>query len=129
MVVLVVDDEPDLRELLKDEFEMAGWTVLEARSGEEAYGILQKNRFDAVVTDVRMPGGSGLDLLRRYAKTLDTTPNAGKLPFFVLLTGFADLDEAEAMALGAGALIQKPFDLRQMMATVKAGARGTATTP
>lgn len=120
LTLLVVDDEPDLRELLKDEFEMQGSRVLEAESGEAALSQLRKHRVDAVISDVRMPGGSGMELLRRFVRELPTLPNAGKMPVFILLTGFADVEDAEARALGASALIQKPFDLKALREIVRA---------
>ena len=61
--ILVVDDEPDLRELLADEFEYAGHKPFLASNGKEAYDLCTNEEFDAVISDVRMPGGDGIELL------------------------------------------------------------------
>lgn len=105
LVVLVVDDEPDLRDILKDEMSMLGATVLESASGNEALQVVQKNKIDLILTDVRMPNGDGVALLKAV-KSIDTHS-----PIVIMLTGDSYITSDEIFSLGAAALFMKPFDL------------------
>ena len=107
--VLVVDDEPLLRSAIAFDFKRRGCRVLEAATGSEAYEVVKANVIDAVVSDVRMPNGDGIELLKRISLL------EGFKPVVVLLTGFADLTEADAIALGARGLLEKPIDRKLMM--------------
>ena len=64
-LILVVDDEPGIREMVRAALRYDGHSVVAAASGEEALGILKKDSFDLLVTDLSMPGMSGVDLLRK----------------------------------------------------------------
>jgi CheY-like chemotaxis protein len=101
--VLVVDDEPDLRELVILELQEAGFQTLEAPNGKVAFEIVQKEQVDVVVTDVRMPGGGGVELLDEIKKRNPESPAV------IMVTGFADLGVDEAFDRGAEALISKPY--------------------
>lgn len=106
--VLIVDDEPDLREILAYSFTEWGWKVSEASSGNEATERLSAEGFDLIVSDIRMPGGSGVDLtIAVRTKLLLTTP-------IILVSGFSDIDIVKAKALGAQHLMSKPFDLDEL---------------
>lgn len=101
--ILIVDDEPELRELIAEEMDYSGAKVKQASGGREALDILKNNLMDVVLSDVRMPNGDGVELLE----------NAMKLPnrlCFILITGFADITEAQALQKGAVALFTKPTD-------------------
>jgi DNA-binding response OmpR family regulator len=102
---LVVDDEPDLREILRDELEFAGAQLAEAENGVQALALTQKQKFDAVVSDIRMPGGDGMTLARQLK-----AQGAGS-PVVFLVTGFADFTPAEAYEIGVEGFIYKPFNL------------------
>lgn len=103
--ILVVDDEPDLREILKDEFEFTGAKVLEAPNGKVAIEMVKTNDIDCVVSDIRMPGGDGIYMLRAIKQY-----NFRK-PAVILTTGFADIHPSEAFEIGVEGFITKPFDL------------------
>lgn len=105
---LVVDDEPDLREILTDEFRYAGGEVIEAANGAVALGIYKKEKPDAVVSDIRMPGGDGVTL----AKAIKAIDPAESRVF--LISGFADLIPADAYALGVEGFFTKPFQLEEV---------------
>lgn len=111
--VLVVDDEPDLREILADEFTFAGARVLTAENGKSAYEIVKRDRVDAVVSDIRMPGGSGVELLENIRK------NHPAKPVVVLMTGYADLSSEDAFHKGAEGVFAKPCDLEDVLKCVK----------
>lgn len=111
--VLVVDDELELRSAVVFDLERRGCTIFEAACGADAIKIVEKNQIDIIVSDVRMPNGDGIELLKRIR---ETHPN---LPIVLLATGFADLSESEALNLGAYALIEKPFDRQKMLSLLE----------
>ena len=113
-IVLLVDDEADLRDILKDELEYHGFGVLDAVNGRRAFELAQANRggFDAILTDIRMPGGSGIELL-------DNVVSAGLgVPVF-LLSAFSDLTDADARARGAAGLFSKPCDFDEVIGAIR----------
>ena len=101
--VLVVDDEPSFRALLRDILEEAGHGVTEARDGAEALAFLEKGAFDLVLTDRQMPKVDGLELVRRVRVRRSPPP-------VVVLTAHGSIPEAvEAVRLGAADYITKPL--------------------
>lgn len=102
--ILIVDDEKDIRGVLKDEFELEDATVIEAENGESALLALKNNQIDFIVSDVKMPIMSGDRLLDEVRKLNPL------LPKVILVTGFADLTEADAIQRGAEKMFRKPFD-------------------
>lgn len=113
-VVLVVDDDDDLREVVAQDFASKGYEVRTAASGDEAFRLVQQAPVDLVLSDLRMPSGDGIDLLKQIV-ALDAPR-----PAVILMTGFADLNSEQARALGAAALVGKPFDRSALFATVRA---------
>lgn len=111
--VLVVDDEGAIRYSVSKTLQRVGYNVSEAASGEEALEIMKKQHFDVVLTDIRMPGLTGVELLRRIK---ETAPDA----IVILMTGYASLGTAvEALRLGAHDYLIKPSssqDIRQSVA-------------
>lgn len=107
--VLVVDDEVDLREIICEDFELMGATVFNAGNGKVAFDMAQEILPDAIVSDIRMAGGDGIELLKRV-RSSSLTP----APKVVLITGFADLTVEEATSMGAQGMLPKPFNLRQL---------------
>ena len=107
--ILVVDDEPDLREILRDELEFAGATLAEAENGTQALTLAKAQKFDAIISDIRMPGGDGLTLAKNI-KGQD-----GVNPVMFLVTGFAYVAPAEAYEIGVEGFIYKPFNLGPVM--------------
>lgn len=106
--LLVVDDEPAMLRLLKDSFESGGHRVLEASSAEQALEVLDKEPVDLVLTDQRMQGMTGTELLLEIGKRRLSTG-------VILITGFATLESAmEAMRLGALDVVQKPLNLSEL---------------
>jgi len=115
--VLVVDDEPALRKTLRTSLTASGFTVEEARSGEEAVQSIQQQPFDLVLLDINMPGISGIDACRRIRGLY---PQAG-----IVMITVRDLEEDKVRALEAGAddYITKPFKLRELTARLRAVLR------
>jgi CheY-like chemotaxis protein len=110
--LLVVDDETDLRDIVASELEFMGAKVFQAENILTAKDLLKKHSIDLIVSDIRMPGGTGIDLLN-YLKAIDV-----HRPPIILITGFADITVEEAHALGAEAIMNKPFKLDDLIATV-----------
>jgi CheY-like chemotaxis protein len=107
--ILIVDDEVDLREIVASELEFAGATIFQAENVLSAQEILDQQQVDLIVSDIRMPGATGIDLLK-YIKSRDV-----KSPPIILITGFADITLQDAYHLGAEALINKPFKLEELI--------------
>jgi CheY-like chemotaxis protein len=125
--ILVVDDEDDLREIARDEFELHGAKVFEAPNGRKAWELLAELPLpsfpDLVMTDLRMPGGDGLELLTKitehYAQKVSQLPSeeVPDLPPVLLVTGFSDLAPAVIYSLGAAGVLQKPYNLDDLVQT------------
>lgn len=112
--ILIVDDEQDLREILSEDFALHGATVLTAENGLVAYDIAMRELPDVILSDVRMPGGDGVELLQRIRAVCKKTP-----PYVFLLTGFSDLAPDQAAALGCQGLVPKPFVLKNLREQVR----------
>jgi len=110
--ILIVDDEPDLREAIAFDFRRKKFHVLTAASGREAFGIVEKEKIDIVLSDVRMPDGDGVELLDKI-KARDAA-----LPVVMFITGFADITLEEAYDKGVDAIFSKPFDRKALMDAV-----------
>jgi len=117
--VLIVDDEPSLRKVLRTSLSAGGFTVEEARSGEEALGVAQHKAFDLVLLDINMPGIGGVEACRRLR---DLSPRAG-----IVMVTVRDQEDDKVQALEAGAddYITKPFRLRELIARLRAVLRRT----
>jgi two-component system response regulator PilR (NtrC family) len=103
--ILVVDDERSMRELLAIVLKREGYDVLLAENGRTAIGLLEKETVDVLISDIKMPDLSGVDVLRE-AKRID--PDI----LGIMITAFASTDTAvEAMRLGACDYLSKPFDV------------------
>lgn len=111
--VLVVDDEEMLREAFAFDLKRRKYQVFTAGGGEDAWAMLQKSPVDIVVSDVRMPKGDGVSLLR---KIKDLNPYR---PIVILVTGYADISLEQAYDLGAEAVFPKPFDRLQLLAALE----------
>ena len=115
--VLVVDDHADMAEMVADDLCDRGYEGVAATSGAEAVRLLQTQRFDALVTDLRMPDIDGLALLRA-SQSLDPSRPV------ILMTAFMAIDTAmRAFEVGAYQYMMKPFRL-EVLAQVLAKALG-----
>ena len=111
--ILIVDDEEMLRDLLQNVFRTEGAAVTTAESSQKALQLCQNQSFDAVITDVRMPGGDGVSLIRKLREQLKICP------LFFVCSGFSDLAEGTTTALGVQRVFEKPFNLREMISEVR----------
>ena len=113
--ILVVDDEPGMRNFLVKTLAPRAGEVMAAGTAEEAEELLQRHRFDLVILDITLPGKSGIVLLQ----DMRAQGNGCEV---VLITAFADLDTAiEALRAGAGDFLLKPFRVAQVLGACKHG--------
>jgi len=111
--LLVVDDERSMRELLSIVLRREGYDVMLAENGGMAVDCLERGRFDLLISDIKMPDMSGVDVLRA-AKRIDSDIVA------IMITAFAAADTAiEAMRLGAHDYLSKPFDVDELKIKVR----------
>jgi DNA-binding NtrC family response regulator len=115
--LLLVEDKNELRAMLRKALERAGYTVDEAADGPAAIQKVRARRYLLVITDLKMPGASGLDVLRETKQADATIP-------VILLTAFGSVEEAvTAMKEGAFDFLQKPVDLDHLKLLVQRAAR------
>jgi two-component system response regulator HydG len=111
--VLVIDDDPGVRSTLSATLKLAGFAAETAESGEAGLDLALTGLFDVILTDMRMPGISGLEVLRRLRERLVDTA-------LIIMTGFGTVEEAvEAMKLGAVDFVQKPFFAEELLMRVR----------
>ncbi|MEM7279697.1 MAG: sigma-54 dependent transcriptional regulator [Pseudomonadota bacterium] len=114
---LIVDDEPDIRELLSMTLEVMGIHVTPAAGVEEAKGLLKAQTFDVCLTDMRMPDGDGLELLAWMQEHVPTLPVA-------MITAHGSVETAvQALKLGAFDFISKPLDVSNLRAIINGALR------
>ena len=113
--ILVVDDEPDIRQVLLDRMSSFGYVVETAIDGREALDALQRGGFDGMLLDMRMPKTEidGMEVLRRTRKS---HPD---LPVVVVTALSVQQQAAQAVAEGARAYLLKPFDASQLKQVVE----------
>src|SRR5271155_4904534 len=103
--VLLVEDKSELRAMLRKALERAGYTVDEAPDGTAAIDKVRRRRYLFVLSDLKLPGHSGIDVLRESKRVEPSLP-------VILMTAYGSVDEAvTAMKEGAFDFIQKPIDL------------------
>lgn len=117
--ILLVDDEPALREPLARYLEMQGFQVTEAASAAEARATLGAVRFDLVLLDVMMPGEDGLSLCRHLAE-------ARRLPVIFLTARGEATDRIVGLEIGADDYVVKPFEPRELVARIRSVLRRAA---
>lgn len=119
--ILVVDDEKNQREILETILSGEGYDVTTASSGEAAMKFVESRRFDLVLTDLKMAGMSGLELLKELT-------NFDKSIIVILLTAHGSVDSAvDALRLGAFDYLQKPYDKDKLLETVSRALQKLST--
>ena len=114
--ILVADDERDIRELVAYRLSRAGYTVIQARDGEEAYQLAAAGQdLDLAVLDVMMPRLNGLDLTFR----LRQSPLTAHLPVLLMSASVQEADIARGLSAGANSYLTKPFTPDELLARVR----------
>jgi phosphate regulon transcriptional regulator PhoB len=123
--ILIVDDEPDIVDLVSYNLKKDGFRVTTASDGEAALHKIRKDRFDLVVLDLMLPGIQGVELcriIRNDPKTADT-------PIIMLTAKGEEVDRVIGLESGADDYMTKPFSSRELIARIKAVLRRTAEKP
>ncbi|MBP5493369.1 MAG: response regulator transcription factor [Clostridiales bacterium] len=116
--VLVVDDDPNIVEVLRLYFDKDGYAVISCLSGDRALETFQTSQPDLVVLDLMLPGKDGYDICREIRKTSD-------VPIIMLTARSDTLDKVVGLELGADDYVPKPFEPKELLARVKAVLRRT----
>lgn len=114
--VLVVDDEPAIRRLLKTSLAAAGYDVVEAATGEEGWAVFNRMKPDLVLLDLGLPDIDGKEVIRRIR-------GAGLVPIIVLSIRNDERGKVEALDLGADDYLAKPFGMDELNARLRAALR------
>lgn len=121
--ILVVDDEPQIRRVMRTTLAANGYEVADARTGEEVMSRLGPGAFDLVLLDINMPGLGGLETCRAIR-------DAQRSVAIIMLTvRNAEHDKVHALDAGADDYITKPFSMPELLARIRAALRRTAPAP
>ena len=112
--ILVADDEAHILHVVSLKLANAGFEVITARDGDEAFESLATTPVDLVITDFQMPGMTGLELARRVHRT----PGKSQLPMILLTAHGLALEQVELNHAGISACLSKPFSPRELLARV-----------
>ena len=115
--VLIVDDERSIRVSLRTILSGLGFVIVEAARGEEALSLVRTAQFDVVLLDINMPGIGGIEVCRTMRRT------APRLPIVMLTVQGSEDRKVEALDAGADDYITKPFQLRELIARLRAAVR------
>jgi two-component system KDP operon response regulator KdpE len=118
--VLIVDDEPQIRRVLRTTLTSQGYAVLEAKSGEEALEKFRSGHPSLILLDANMPGVSGLDACREIRQSSD-------VPIIMLTVRDSERDKVQALDAGADDYVVKPFGAQELMARIRVALRRTAS--
>jgi phosphate regulon transcriptional regulator PhoB len=122
--ILVIDDEPDIVELVAYNLQREGFGVGKAYEGGEALAKLKQQHFDLIILDLMLPGIQGLELCR----IIRSSPETAQLPIIMLTAKGEEVDKVLGLEMGADDYLAKPFSPRELMARIKALLRRSAPT-
>ena len=121
-VVLLVDDDPAIRDSLSKELRNAGYTVVAATNGAEGVAAAQSHAPDVILTDLAMPRSDGFELISAIRAS-------SAVPIIVLSVRGGDADKVRALDLGADDFVTKPFSVTELLARIRAQLRRTSASP
>jgi two-component system, cell cycle response regulator DivK len=113
--ILVVEDQEDNRQILRDLLGNAGFNLIEAENGEEALAAVAKQRPDLILMDIQLPMMDGYEATRR----IRANPEMKDVPIIAVTSYALTGDEAKALAAGCTAYVTKPFSPRALLAKVR----------
>jgi two-component system KDP operon response regulator KdpE len=118
--ILVVDDEPQIRRVMRSTLSAQGYVITEAKSGEEGIESVRKERPDLVLLDMNMPGMGGIEACREIRRASDA-------PIIMLTVRKAERDKVAALDAGADDYVVKPFGFEELLARIRAALRRHST--
>ena len=114
--ILVVDDEPQLRRVMRTTLTDLGYTVIDAKTGEDALELLRHDQPDLILLDLNMPGIGGLETCRAIRETSD-------VPIIILSVRNTEREKVQALDAGADDYVSKPFGIQELLARIRAALR------
>lgn len=111
--ILIVDDDPEMLDLIAEHFSVFGFKVYKTNSGNSALDILKEESVNIVISDIHMEDGNGIDLLNAIKSKNVFTPS------FYFISGYSDHQLREVMSMGADGLFHKPFDASTLRSSIK----------
>jgi len=118
--ILVVDDEPQIRRVMRSTLTSHGYVISEAKNGEEAIELARKEKPDLILLDVNMPGISGIETCREIRR-------GSNAPIIMLTVRSAERDKVLALDAGADDYVTKPFGIEELLARIRAALRRYST--
>jgi two-component system, cell cycle response regulator DivK len=114
--ILVVEDQEDNRQILRDLLGNAGYELIEAENGEEALAAVARQRPDLILMDIQLPVMDGYEATRR----IRTNPDLKSVPIIAVTSYALAGDESKALAAGCDGYVSKPYSPRELLAKVRA---------
>lgn len=114
--ILIADDEPQIRRVLRSTLSSQGYVILDAKTGEDAIEIVRKEKPDLVLLDVNMPGMGGIEACREIRR-------ATEAPIIMLTVRNGERDKVLALDAGADDYVVKPFGIEELLARIRAALR------
>jgi two-component system KDP operon response regulator KdpE len=114
--ILVIDDEPQIRRVLRATLSSRGYVIVDAKTGEEGIELTRKDKPDLILLDVNMPGMGGLEACREIRR-------GSNAPIIMLTVRNAERDKVAALDAGADDYVVKPFGIEELLARVRAALR------
>lgn len=119
--ILVVDDEPDIVELITYNLKKEGFDVSQAFDGNEALAKIRKEKFDFIILDLMLPGMQGMEICR----IMRSEPRTSNIPIIMLTAKGEEIDKILGLEMGADDYMTKPFSPRELLARIKSVMRRT----
>ena len=111
-----MDDEPQIRRVMKTALSSEGYEIGEAKSAEEAFDMVREERFDLILLDVNMPGMNGIEACREFRRT-------SEIGIIMLTVRDTEADKVSALDAGADDYVTKPFNMPELLARVRSSLR------
>ena len=113
--ILIVEDDPDIRELLRFNLEKAGYTLFLAEDGEKVLALARKHSPELILLDLMLPGVDGLEVCR----TLKKDPELQRIPIIMVTAKGEEMDRVVGLELGADDYVVKPFSFREVVLRIR----------
>jgi len=117
--ILIIEDDPDIQEMLKFAFAGEGWKLVQVKTGEEGIKVLKENGADCVILDIMLPGIDGLKAIKKIREIEDCQ----KLPVIMCTARGEEADIVAGLELGADDYVVKPYSPRVLAARIRAALR------